>query len=164
MPKESDTTSLTEPLRIFLVEDNEHDRIAFVRTLARAHEDFTVRIEETGEAAVKALASDPECADVVVVDYNLPGITGISVLEALKSLVGPGRLPPFVLLTANVSEHLASAAIKAGMYDFVLKDMEDRYLSRLPKVLISAYRRHRDCLAHGTLVPTGVCPTDADRG
>ena len=140
-----DTVQLAEitpaPLRVFLVEDDEHDRIAVARTLLKSPGRFEVRAVDTGEEAAERLSADPAQADVVVVDYNLPGIDGLATFQVLQNLVGKAVLPAFVMLTANESEELASKAIRLGMYDFMRKGHSDHYLKRLPAVLISAHHR-----------------------
>lgn len=140
--------SLPDPLHILLVEDNEHDRIAFRRAMNKNGVSFRMEEYDRGEEALNLLSENPARSDVVVVDYDLPGITGLEFFEDLKQRVGELRLPPFLMLTGAGTEDLAVKAIKAGIYDYVVKDPEDRYLNLLPTVLISIHKRHAHRLAY----------------
>lgn len=137
-----------DPLRIMLVEDNEHDRIAFRRATGKNGLSFQMDEYDRGEEALDRLSANPTTADVIVVDYDLPGITGLELFEDLKERIGELRLPPFLMLTGAGTEDVAVRAIKAGIYDYVVKDPEDRYLNLLPTVLVSVYKRHVHRLAY----------------
>jgi signal transduction histidine kinase len=140
--------ALPDPLRILLVEDNEHDRIAFRRSITKNGVSFQMEEYDRGEEALHLLSANPGRSDVVVVDYDLPGITGLEFFEDLKQRIGELHLPPFLMLTGAGTEDLAVKAIKAGIYDYVVKDPEDRYLKLLPTVLISIHKRHAHRLAY----------------
>jgi len=140
--------SLPETLKILLVEDNEHDRIAFHRAVRKEERRFEVKEYERGEEALDHLLADPSAADLVVVDYDLPGLTGLELFDELKQQVGNVRLPPFLMLTGAGTEELAVQAIKSGIYDYLVKDPEDRYLKLLPTVLTAIYQRHEQRLAY----------------
>jgi signal transduction histidine kinase len=133
---------------VLLVDDNEHDRFALCRALGKSAVSFQVDACERGENAVDWLAADPSRFQVVVVDYDLPGITGLEVFIEIKRRVGEVHLPPFVMLTGAGNEAVASMAIKAGIYDYLVKDPQNRYLSLLSSILINARRRYEQHVAY----------------
>jgi signal transduction histidine kinase len=65
---------------------------------------------------VRFYRSDP--ADCVLLDYFLPGMTGVEVLKELKAF---DRHPPVVMITGRGNEDVAAAALKAGAQDYVAK-------------------------------------------
>jgi signal transduction histidine kinase len=138
----------SDPLRVLLVDDNEHDRFALCRALGRGPVSFQVDACERGEDAVDWLGADPNRIQLVVVDYDLPGITGLDVFIELKKRVGEVHLPPFVMLTGAGTEAVASTAIKAGIYDYLVKDPQNRYLSLLSTILLNARRRYEQHVAY----------------
>jgi signal transduction histidine kinase len=79
-----------------------------------------------------------------VIDHDLPGISGFDAYLQLRS---QGDLPPFVMLSAAGSDDLATEALKAGIYDYIVKDPQQEYLRQLPLKLQSVHKRHRDHLA-----------------
>ena len=129
-------------LRILLVEDNEHDQIAFQRALRQSSIPFEVTICERSEDILGVLLSDDKNYDIVVIDYNLPGQNGLKTFCKLRH---HDDLPPFVMLTGTDSHYLAADALKAGMHACIVKDPNQDYLRRLPLKLVDISRRYREC-------------------
>jgi len=76
----------TKRIRILLVEDNETDRqtvkLAIRKRLGMVDVDEVV----CGEDAVNSLRDERNRYDVVILDYDLPGIKGTEVLSKLREL------------------------------------------------------------------------------
>ncbi|MGA9262098.1 MAG: response regulator, partial [Desulfobacterales bacterium] len=133
----------SSPIRILLVEDNEHDQIAFLRALAKSDTPFEVTVCERAEVIPTVLQAGSESLDIVVIDQDLPGISG---LAAYKKLQQKGGIPPFVMLTGTGSENLAVDALKAGIYDYIIKDPNQGYLLLLPLKLKDVKQRYDDLM------------------
>lgn len=73
---------------------------------------------ESAEEAFDALRG--ECADLVILDWNLPGMSGIELCERLRRDRGFGDLP-IVFLTSHTSSDDVDRAFRAGADDFVTK-------------------------------------------
>jgi two-component system response regulator AtoC len=100
-------------------------------------------IEEAGFAAPQvagtvrdALAAATE-ADLVLLDHRLPDGNGLSLLPALRAMP---RQPAVILITGHGDEALAAGALRAGAYDYLIKDAA--LASLLPEVVEHA-RRNR---------------------
>lgn len=132
------------PIRILLVEDSPHDQIAFQRALDKSTIPFEVTVCERSEEISAAMQAGSDIFDMVVVDQDLPGLTG---LDAFKVLQQKSELPPFVMLTGTGSENLAVDALKAGMYDYIIKDAHQGYLQLLPLKLEEVRKRYDDRMA-----------------
>ena len=133
----------SSPIRILLVEDNEHDQIAFLRALAKSDTPFEVTVCERAEVIPTALQASSESLDIVVIDQDLPGISG---LAAYKKLQQKSGIPPFVMLTGTGSENLAVDALKAGIYDYIIKDPNQGYLLLLPLKLKDVKQRYDELM------------------
>jgi PAS domain S-box-containing protein len=131
-------------LRILLVEDNEHDRLAFQRALRKSQASCAITECVRAEEAIKRLRTNTASFNIVVVDHNLPGMTG---LDLCRELLEEGMPLPLVLLTGRGSEELAVSALKAGVDDYVVKDSRGGYLDLLPVVLPQAVAKHEDRVA-----------------
>ncbi|MEJ2728231.1 MAG: response regulator [Deltaproteobacteria bacterium] len=129
----------TNPLQILLIEDNEHDRIAFERAMNRASVDCDLEFCERAEEAENLLKSADSAFDLVVVDFDLPGMNG---LDFFKKMRHRKNFPPFVMLTGAGSEKVAVKAMLTGFYDYVVKDAQMGYLNLLPVVLDRTLKRH----------------------
>jgi PAS domain S-box-containing protein len=129
------------PLRILLVEDDENDRVAFRRALQKGQLPCEITECVRAEEALESLQAGPGQFDLVVIDYRLPGISG---LHFCKTLLEQGIPLPLVLLTGQGSQQLAVDALKIGVEDYIVKDVDYDYLGLLPVVLRQAVAKHSD--------------------
>jgi DNA-binding NtrC family response regulator len=60
--------------------------------------------------------------DLLLLDVNLPGISGLDFLREIKESNGHG--PLVIIVTAHGSERLAVEAVKTGAYDYLSKPFE----------------------------------------
>ena len=79
--------------------------------------------------------------DIILVDYNLPDIDG---LTALKIALGKVPDTPVVLISGTVGEEIAIKVLKEGAMDYVLKDRQTvRLVPVLKKVFDDAEERRK---------------------
>ncbi len=101
-----------------IVDDEEAARYGMRRALST----FGYNITEAGSAeAARALLkqNDP---DLLLLDVNLPGLSGLDFLRELKS--ANGNAPLVIIVTAHGSERMAVEAVKAGAHDYISKPFE----------------------------------------
>src|SRR4029450_10407071 len=90
--------------------------------MRRALSTFGYNISEAGSAeAARALLKQQQ-PDLMLLDVNLPGISGLEFLKELKE--GDGNLPLVIVITAHGSERMAVEAVKAGAPDYLSKPFE----------------------------------------
>lgn len=86
--------------------------------------DFEVYTETNAESALDRLEEDSSIS-CIVSDYAMPGMDGLSFLEAVKDR---HHALPFVMFAGQGSENVASRAIQLGADDYLEKDTgETRY-------------------------------------
>ena len=139
-----DPTKTSAGLRILLVEDDKHDRMAFRQAFEKRQASCQITGYERAEEAMERLRADASSFDLVVVDHGLPGMSG---LDLCKELLDEEVPLPLVILTGRGSEELAVEALKAGVDDYIIKEPSLGYLDLLPVVLPEAVRKHGDRLA-----------------
>ena len=105
---------------ICIIDDNPEDREIFRRYLLQ-DSDYQYQFfeEETGEQGLELCRSiNPDC---ILLDYNLPDISG---LEFLVELADETGLVPYavVMLTGLDDEAVALQAMKNGAQDYLVKD------------------------------------------
>jgi len=119
-----------------LIVDDDRDQADMLQRYFRRHRpEFSFSEAQDGEQCLEMLARENYSA--VVLDYMLPGKLGIDVLREIKRL---GYDIPVVLATGQGDEYLAVEAMRAGAYDYVVKD--EHYFSNLPFVLDRVLERH----------------------
>lgn len=131
-------------LRILLVEDDEHDRLAFHRAFERSSIDCKITDCIWAEDALLQILADASLFDLVVIDHKLPGMSGLDLCKELLSKRSP---LPLILLTGRGSQELAIEALKAGVNDYIVKEHGQAYLDLLPVVLPEVVRKHGDRVA-----------------
>lgn len=123
------------PARILVADDDPMIRALLADILGDVGHD--VEVVEDGQAALERLASKDY--DVVLLDLNMPRVSGINVLSALPSLQTNAR---FIVLTAFGTVDTAVEAMKLGAYDFVTKPCgEDHLLHAVARALDDANAR-----------------------
>ncbi len=127
---------MSEPLRLLLIDDDELDRMAVLRTLLRGKVPYDI-VQASSAAEGLQLATEQHF-DAILLDYRLPDQDGIDVLRVLRN----GSYPrvAVLMLSRHEDETLADRCLEAGAQDFLLKDeVNDRRLSR---ALRQARHRH----------------------
>src|SRR5688572_8627065 len=101
-----------------IVDDEEAARYGMRRALTT----LGYNITEAGSAeAASALLKQHE-PDLLLLDVNLPGLSGLDFLRELKS--ANGNAPLVIIVTAHGSERMAVEAVKAGAHDYLSKPFE----------------------------------------
>jgi PAS domain S-box-containing protein len=121
-----------KPQTVLILEDDPGVAILQRRRLERAG--FRVASAETPEGAFELLRQQE--IDLIVLDYNLPGINGLEFYEELKA---SGRDIPVVIVTGFSRESRIIQAFRAGVRDFVTKSVE--YLDYLPEAVERVLRQ-----------------------
>ncbi|MEY4761939.1 MAG: hypothetical protein RLZZ200_1795, partial [Pseudomonadota bacterium] len=79
---------------------------------------YKVRLAESGDEALEILARDPAAFDLLLVDYNMPGLTGIDVAREVR-----GRHPglPIAIASGFITDDIRDRARELGVMDLVFK-------------------------------------------
>ena len=107
-------------LRVLIADDNAVNREVLGRIVERAGHRAT-RVED-GEKAVDAI--ERERFDVVVLDRNMPGLSGVETLRALRHLTAGADRLPVMLLSADATPEARRECLDAGADAFVAKPVE----------------------------------------
>jgi diguanylate cyclase (GGDEF)-like protein/PAS domain S-box-containing protein len=119
-------STLQEPIRVLLVEDNSTDALVAQDDLAYAvGVAFTVKWVQRLQGALDCLAE--QSFDVVLLDLNLPDSDGMGTFSRLR-VAAP--TVPMVVLSNRADEALALQAVKAGAQDYLVKGHADGLLVR----------------------------------
>jgi two-component system, response regulator len=122
-------------MRILLVEDNPDDIKMTLRAIRRAHLASEVQLAEDGEAAVRILMDESQTLpDLVLLDNKLPKLTGLEVLDLVKTHPRTRRVP-IVMLTSSDEERDLIDAYTKGANSYIQKPVEyDRFMGVVDKI------------------------------
>ncbi len=125
-----------QPIRLLVVEDDEHDFELLLRTLRRQGFDpDAVRVEH--ESALRdALAHGGW--DGVISDHHLPRFSSDAALRVVRD---SGLDLPFIIVSGAIGEETAVAAMQAGADDYLIKGRLARLGPALRNALAAAAAR-----------------------
>jgi DNA-binding response OmpR family regulator len=112
------------PPRILVVEDEQDIAALIKHTLERSGDAF-VEMVHRGDEALRAITEQPP--DLVILDLNLPVLSGSEVCRILRQRPETARIP-IIMLTARTSETDRVAGLDLGADDYVTKPFSLREL------------------------------------
>ncbi len=118
----ADRCSLGEMSSRILIVEDDADAARVVRAYLE-REGFGVEVARDGVAGLELALEDPP--DLVVLDWMLPGLDGLSFLRALRR----AKAVPVIMLTARTEEGDRIAGLEAGADDYVAKPFSPRELT-----------------------------------
>jgi signal transduction histidine kinase len=124
-----------DPLHILHLEDSELDHELALAHLLRGGLD--VRMQRVDNRADFEAALGQRW-DAIVSDYNLPGFSG---LEALQMVRARDSIVPFILVSGEIGEDVAVAAMRNGASDYLLKNKLARLAPALEHAIDAARTR-----------------------
>jgi PAS domain S-box-containing protein len=103
--------------KILLIEDDKLDQMAFLRMVETENLPYDCTKADSIAQAKQLLQSEE--FDIVVSDYSLGDGTAFDILESVKDT-------PLILVTGAGDEAIALKAWRAGAYDYLRKDVEQK--------------------------------------
>jgi CheY-like chemotaxis protein len=122
------TSTLPEiQARILIVDDHPHTGATLARILEGVHTSVKILIALNGQ---EALAIVGEGVDVLIVDYLMPDMTGLELIERLRAL--PIRQPArTILISAHYSADLVELSQRVQVDDYLVKPVYPKQIRGL---------------------------------
>lgn len=106
---------------------------------------FDISITPTSLEGLEMLRK--EKFDIALTDYRMPGMDGIQMLKKIKE---EGIETPIIIVTGTGDERIAVEAMKAGAYDYVVKD--ESYHASLHIVIERTLEKYQTVKERGKLM------------
>ncbi|OGT31339.1 MAG: DNA-binding response regulator, partial [Gallionellales bacterium RIFOXYD2_FULL_52_7] len=116
-------------IRLFIVDDHAIVRHGLKQLLSMVPDIRVVGEAGCGEELLLALAS--ASCDVLLLDMNMPGLSGVELILQLRA---NHPVLPILVLSMHIEGQIASRALNAGASGYLTKDNE-------PEILIDAIRK-----------------------
>jgi signal transduction histidine kinase/HPt (histidine-containing phosphotransfer) domain-containing protein len=133
--------------RLLLVEDMRANQLIVATMLRR--EGHMVDVATSGSAAIRAVERVPY--DMVLMDIQMPGMTGIQAARCIRALPPPAGVVPICALTGDVSAEDRALCTDAGMDAVLGKPVELATLTGMLESLVWPFRPWR--MPHGLPEP-----------
>lgn len=112
----------SEPIPILLIEDNATDIFVITEVVKGLGLDSHLRIASDGDSALKfwdGMTADSRipCPGLVLLDLNLPSVSGLYVLMRIRNGSGCANVPVIVVTSSDSPDDVkAAGALKASAY------------------------------------------------
>jgi two-component system response regulator ChvI len=121
-------------IRMLLIDDDDEFRESL--SLNLADEGFVVTTFADGPSALEFVSSG-ESADVILLDWRMPGMNGLEVLRELRQ---HGVVTPVIFLTVLSDDIYEEAALAGGAVDFIDKSRRLSILMRRIELIAEGQR------------------------
>ena len=101
---------------ILYLDDDE--AIVFLMTRLLQREGYRVSVYTDPRDALAAVRAQPDAFDLVVTDYNMPGMSGLEVARALREIRAD---LPVALASGHITDELRAQAPGAGVKELIYK-------------------------------------------
>ena len=118
-------------LRVYLVDDDPDHTVIIKRALRDVGHPTQVESIDNGATALVALRSASVVPDLILLDINMPEVSGFDVLTHVKADAGLKRIP-VIMLTSSALEADIARAYELGASGYITKST---YLHDLRAVL-----------------------------
>src|SRR3981189_542712 len=107
------------PSRLLIVDDNEMNRDMLARRLAR--KGYVIGLAENARDLLQRIRQD--AVDLVLLDIEMPEISGLDALKTLREHYSPAELP-IIMVTAKTQSDDIVTALDLGANDYLTKPID----------------------------------------
>ena len=126
---------MDKSLKILLVEDNLIEIMKMKRTISLLKLNHTLQEAKNGEEALQILEDKANIPDIILLDLNMPKISGIEFLRIIKANDDLKHIPTVILTTSSNQKDLLEC-YRTGMSGYVLKPLKyEDYVKKIESVL-----------------------------
>ncbi|WP_047414324.1 response regulator [Cellulophaga sp. Hel_I_12] len=122
-------------MNILFIEDDMIESMKFQRTLSKIASRHTIIEAKNGEQAIDALKNSESLPDIILLDLNMPRMSGIEFLQILKADEQYKYIPTIILTTSENRADLLEC-YRIGIAGYVIKPLKyEDYEQKLTAVL-----------------------------
>jgi CheY-like chemotaxis protein len=125
-----------DDINVLLIEDNPDDAEIIRINLEKSNISYIVDVATTGKKGINKI--EEKHYDIILLDYVLPDITGINLIEKIKKIK---IKTPIIILTGTDDREVAVLAMKLGASDYLIKSVD--LFSKLPNVIMKITQNHQ---------------------
>lgn len=126
---------MIDKVNILVIEDDRVDQMALKRFLKETKLPYNVAFASSISEAKEILKSGR--FNIILSDYSLGSETAFDIFDFIDS----SDHIPVVIVTGTGNEEVAVQAMKVGVYDYIIKDVENNYLKLIPPTIEKTLKR-----------------------
>lgn len=122
-------------INILLIEDNLIEIMKMKRTISLLELTHNITVAKNGEEALEILEDKSKFPDLILLDLNMPKLSGIEFLTILKGNDEIKHIPKVILTTSDNQKDLEEC-YSIGVSGYMLKPLKyDDYVKKIETVL-----------------------------
>lgn len=126
---------MTKSLKILLIEDDMIEVMKLNRVIDSLQLNHEIIEANNGEEALEILNKKDTQPDIILLDLNMPKLSGIEFLSILKNSKTLNCIPTIILTTSNNSKDILKCC-EIGVAGYIIKPLKyEEYVSKIEKLL-----------------------------
>ena len=102
---------------VFYADDDKDDIVFFEDALGEASPAVDLVTQYDGSELLRLLSNPPPSPSLIFLDWNMPGVSGASVLKSIRSNEKTSDIPVIIISTSDYTENIESAReLGANLY------------------------------------------------
>jgi PAS domain S-box-containing protein len=130
--------SVSEKVRILLIEDSEDDALLIERVLRKGGLEILIERVSTADEMTRAL--EQQSWGAVLCDYMMPNF---SIKDAMNAIELKGLDLPFIIVSGTISDEVAVEMMQAGAHDYLTKNNLSRLVPAIRREIGEAEQRRK---------------------
>lgn len=124
-----------------LIVDDDRGVLTLIETILKG-ERYRILTASDADAAQEVLEHEPERVLTILLDWDLPGMSGIELLSHIKGRADLGDVP-VIMVTAMDSPEEVRAGIEAGAYYYLTKPFDRSVLLSIVRAAVMDHKMQR---------------------
>jgi CheY-like chemotaxis protein len=108
---------------VLIIEDNDDDSFFLTRQFAKTYFEVTVTVIRDGQEALDYLLDTEAVPELIFLDLNLPGLTGIELLERIRQESAIREIP-VVVMTGSIEPSDVERCSELGISAYLPKPID----------------------------------------
>jgi response regulator RpfG family c-di-GMP phosphodiesterase len=126
---------MTKSLKILLIEDDMIEVMKLNRVIDSLQLNHEIIEANNGEEALEILNKKDTNPDIILLDLNMPKLSGIEFLSILKNSKTLNCIPTIILTTSNNGKDILKCC-EIGVAGYIIKPLKyEDYVSKIEKLL-----------------------------
>lgn len=135
---------MRKPIEVLVIEDQPGDILLMKQALAGESIPISIHVAIDGKQAAQILSADNFDPDVIILDLNLPELSGLAFLD------GYGLDAPVLVFTSSSNPHDRDRALALGAKEYFVKPSDLKEYTRLVSQMIRNWARSDDAAHHAS--------------
>ena len=146
--------------KIILAVDDMPENLTLLRSMLKDY--FDVRLAKSAKMALSLLENLK--VDLILLDIEMPGMSGFDFLKRLRSRDGLNRKTPIIFVTTHAEDEFILNAINLGARDYLLKPIKAEALHKKLDTVFGVSKKPADNSLRGKLNALMDALSSADGG